>query len=212
MNCCWLLLIVLFLAWFYYGYNSVVHHRVGKDCYLLTFDDGPSPYTLEILKLLDEYGEKAIFFDNGDKLDRYKDILLTIKNKGHIIGIHGYHHIDHSEVGYVEAYNSWKSTKDKIKEITGEDAIYYRPPYGKQHYLTYKAASDLGLKHVGWTVDFKDWETDKSVDELYMRGISTGLGGEEGDIILLHDGEGSHLTVPLLKKLLPNLTSLYSCK
>jgi len=42
--------------------HSTCDRKTSTNQIAITFDDGPSPYTLEILGLLDQYGVKASFF------------------------------------------------------------------------------------------------------------------------------------------------------
>jgi peptidoglycan/xylan/chitin deacetylase (PgdA/CDA1 family) len=59
----------------------------------LTFDDGPHPqYTPELLQVLDHYNIKASFFWLGTCVDRSPAVAKTVYERGHWIGLHGYHH------------------------------------------------------------------------------------------------------------------------
>jgi peptidoglycan/xylan/chitin deacetylase (PgdA/CDA1 family) len=58
----------------------------------LTFDDGPSQNTLDILKILDKHKIKATFFMCGSKTEEGKDIMKKVADAGHTIGVHSYLH------------------------------------------------------------------------------------------------------------------------
>ena len=75
-------------------FGSQVAHgpRDGRDV-SITFDDGPDdPYTLEIAQILDARGAKGTFFMVGKTLDRRPDIARALREDGHLLSNHSYHH------------------------------------------------------------------------------------------------------------------------
>ena len=103
----------------------------GKTVYL-TFDDGPSSYTPQILDTLDKYGVKATFFvKNGGK---YNYLMKEIVNRGNAIGIHTYSHdykaIYSSEEAY---YNDMNKILKLVKDQTGVDTKIMRFPGGSSN-------------------------------------------------------------------------------
>ncbi|MDE6608589.1 MAG: polysaccharide deacetylase family protein [Lachnospiraceae bacterium] len=58
----------------------------------LTFDDGPSVYTGEILDILKEYDVKATFFVVGKEGEKYEELYKRIVEEGHTLGMHSYSH------------------------------------------------------------------------------------------------------------------------
>ena len=100
----------------------------GKTVYL-TFDDGPSSYTPQILDTLDKYGVKATFFvKNGGK---YNYVMKDIVNRGHSIGLHTYSHdykkIYSSDTAY---FNDLNKISDLVYEQTGVRTKIMRFPGG----------------------------------------------------------------------------------
>lgn len=81
---------------------------IGKTVYL-TFDDGPSQYTSEILDILDDYGVKATFFVVNGK---YNHIMKDIVDRGHQIGLHCYKHV------YSEVYESDEAYFKDLEKIS----------------------------------------------------------------------------------------------
>ena len=72
------------------------HFRLkGKEkCVCLSFDDGPDPaVTPEILKILDKYKVKAVFFCKGSEAEKYPSLVDDIRSRGHLIGNHTYSHL-----------------------------------------------------------------------------------------------------------------------
>lgn len=102
----------------------------GKTVYL-TFDDGPSQYTPQILDVLDRYGVKATFFViNG----RYNSTMKDIVNRGHQIALHTYSHnyekIYSSDTAY---FNDLQKIHDVVLKETGVDTNIIRFPGGSSN-------------------------------------------------------------------------------
>ncbi|MBR5321387.1 MAG: polysaccharide deacetylase family protein [Clostridia bacterium] len=100
----------------------------GKTVYL-TFDDGPSSYTPQILDTLDKYGVKATFFvKNGGK---YNYVMKDIVNRGHAIGLHTYTH-DYKKIYSSDSayFNDLNKISDLVYEQTGVRSKIIRFPGG----------------------------------------------------------------------------------
>ncbi len=91
----------------------------------LTFDDGPNQtHTVQILEILDRHNVKAVFFCNGQAAEDNQAIVKNITDRGHMLGNHGYVHLD-----------GWKCTTEKyIRNAERADdytsQVLFRPPYG----------------------------------------------------------------------------------
>ncbi len=112
----------------------------GKTVYL-TFDDGPSPYTLKILDILDEYGVKATFFVvNGKRNSVMKDIV----KRGHAIGLHTYSH-DYSKVyASDEAYfEDLQKISAVVKNEIGVETKIMRFPGGSSNSISKKYSKGI---------------------------------------------------------------------
>jgi len=144
----------------------------------LTFDDGPHPgSTPFLLDILDRYNIKSVFFCSGKAAEEYPEFIKKIRSKGHIIGNHGYSHLD-----------GWKTSTKKYCEdvliaagLTSDNL--FRPPYGRlsirQYYILRKS-----FKIVLWDIMPYDFDTgfgmEKSLGTL-TRMI------RPGSVIVLHD-------------------------
>lgn len=157
----------------------------------LTFDDGPHPYyTEQLLKGLKERDAKATFFITGQNVEAYPEIVLEIYKDGHLIGNHTYHHTQLTS-GNVESFKSEIiKTNEAIKEVTGEDTIYVRPPYGSWNKEFEK---ELNMFPVLWTIDPLDW---CSSDVSCIVNTVCAKAGEN-DIILMHDQYKTTVTAAL---------------
>ena len=151
----------------------------------LTFDDGPHPrYTPRLLDGLKERGVKATFFVVGKHIPEREDIIRRMNEEGHLIGNHTYDHVNIANMSMEDACLQITRTSDLIREITGKDTEYVRPPFG-----TWNRNLECGIEllPVLWTLDPKDWTT-KNVDQIVQNVVSK---VKENDIILLHDYYGS---------------------
>lgn len=168
-----------------YGKSSVKESAVSGECYeniiAITFDDGPGyKTTAKLLDGLAERNVKATFFLIGNKIEQNTDIVRRMHDEGHLIGNHTYSHVDLASVGNNSALQEIQKTNELIKNITGEDAKYIRPPFGKyNNSLIY----DVNMTPVLWSIDPDDWKT---TDVSHIVDLVVNNAGC-GDIILLHD-------------------------
>ena len=165
----------------------------GRVIYL-TFDDGPGPYTRELLDILDQYDAKATFFlVNTDHADLIKDIA----DAGHAIGIHSMTH-DYKEVyASPEAFfHDLLSMQQLIREKAGVETYLMRFPGGSSNtvsrfnpgimtYLT-QAVEDNGFCYFDWNVDSDDAGGAKNKEDVYDNVVS-GLKNRKSAIVLMHD-------------------------
>ncbi len=147
----------------------------------ITFDDGPHPkYTEQLLDGLKERGVHATFFVTGEHASLHPDIIRRMQEEGHLIGNHTYSHIQLRSSNQEQFREELIRTNQVIKEITGEDTLYVRPPYGS---WDKSFEQELNMIPVLWTIDPLDWcSSDAScvVSRVTVK-------AKENDIILLHD-------------------------
>jgi peptidoglycan/xylan/chitin deacetylase (PgdA/CDA1 family) len=158
--------------------EAVFRISTGEKSLCLTFDDGPDPdSTFKILKILDKHKVRAIFFCNGKAAEQYPDIISAIKSAGHIVGNHGYEHL-----------NGWKCTTEKYLE-NAEAAVpftsdfLFRPPYGKLSLGQYFKLKEY-FKIMFW--DIMPYDFDESFGaENSLRILKKKI--RNGSVIVLHD-------------------------
>lgn len=157
----------------------------------LTFDDGPHPfYTEQLLNGLRERDAKATFFITGENVETYPEIVKKIHEEGHLIGNHTYSHTQLTSRNQEKFKQEIIKTNEVIKEVTGEDTIYVRPPYGSWNKEFEK---ELNMFPVLWTIDPLDWcSNDVS---CIVKNVCAKA--EENDIILMHDQYKSTITAAL---------------
>ena len=147
----------------------------------LTFDDGPSEYTVELSRGLKERGVQATFFLLGENMEGRREMIEELVKDGHLIGNHSYHHVQLNKLSMEEAMEEIEKTNRLIREWTGEEPVYIRPPYGAWSQELEKV---VDMIPVFWNVDSLDWKLQNKEQVLCC------LSGqvEEGDVILMHDG------------------------
>ena len=147
----------------------------------LTFDDGPHPRsTRKLLDGLKERGIQATFFLMGSNIEGNEELVEEMKLAGHLIGNHGYSHIQMTKAGAEATFQSIEKTGHIIEEITGEKPEYWRPPYGEWNGELEDA---VRMTTVLWTLDSLDWKY-RSAAPVVRRVLKE---AEDGDIILMHD-------------------------
>lgn len=168
-----------------------------KPMVCLTFDDGPSEYTNEILDLLVEYNAKATFFEVGINTYDHEDAVRRELELGMQLGSHTWSHQDLGSISEEEAIEEIQKAKDRLYEITGEYPSVLRPPYGSLNGKAYL----IDVPIVTWSVDTLDWESrdaDAVMDAIFAEDTL------DGKCILMHSLYGS--TVEALSRLLPWLS------
>ena len=169
--------------------NNVENDNLKKIA--ITFDDGPHPsYTEQLLDGLKERGVHATFFVTGEHAGLHPEIIKRMQNEGHLIGNHTYSHIELTKNNREDFKEELIMTNKVIKEITGEEVQYVRPPYGSWDKSFEK---ELNMFPVLWTVDPLDWSS-KNVTGI-TRKIVTNT--KENDIILMHDYFETSVTAAL---------------
>lgn len=146
----------------------------------LTFDDGPSEYTEELLDCLVENNAKATFFMLGQNVEAYPEIAKKVSDAGMELGNHSYSHPDLVTIGAEAAAQQVSNTDAALKAATGFEATVMRPPGGSFN-DSVKAAIDHPL--IIWSIDTRDWAT-KSEDQTYQVVMDN---AQDGSVVLMHD-------------------------
>ncbi|WP_313343015.1 polysaccharide deacetylase family protein [Sedimentibacter sp.] len=168
----------------------------NKPMIAITYDDGPSKYTPEILNTLKENNSVATFFVLGSQVHGNKDILNRMIGEGNQIGNHTYNHKNLTTISDEELYKQIQGTDDLIYIATGYTPTVVRPPYGTtSEELNKKIQKPI----IQWSIDTRDWESRNAgiIVENILKDV------KDGDIILMHDLYDS--TVKASKIVIPEL-------
>lgn len=166
----------------------------GKPSVYLTFDDGPIPESTPwILSTLSRHDAKATFFMVADNARRYPDLLKAVRDAGHAVGNHTFHHQPPFR----------QSTDELIADVRLADEILcsrlFRPPHGLIFPHQQKALADEGYRIVMFDLNTLDYRVDRTPEEI-LRSVMANV--RPGCIINLHD---SLKSIGKLKRCLPEI-------
>ncbi|MBM3774163.1 MAG: polysaccharide deacetylase family protein [Acidobacteria bacterium] len=149
----------------------------------LTFDDGPSESTPELLEILDRYGVRATFFQCGANIRRLPAVARQVAAAGHEIGNHSDTHprLYFRPAGFIE--RELERAQRAIEDATGAGCRWFRPPYGARWFGLRAAQRRLGLTGVMWTLLARDWRLPAATTVRRLLGRVS-----NGAILCLHDG------------------------
>ena len=178
----------------------------------LTFDDGPSDQTGEILDILKEYDVKATFFVIG-RNERYYPMYKRIVEEGHTLAIHSYSH-EYSTIyaSYDNFVNDVEELRKLLYDVTGVDCRYYRFPGGSSNRVTPVPVNDLidyldsaGLTYFDWNALNNDAVIAGQTPDQLVKNILKDALNYDDTIILMHDLDCCHETVESLPSLIEQL-------
>ena len=174
--------------------NRIIDYN--KPVIALTFDDGPSQYTENILNTLKKYKVNATFFVIGNKVKNYQSVLLRCLYDGNEIGNHTYNHKYLPKLNEQDFLLQIEKTQEVIKKYTGYTPTIMRPSYGA---VNKKMKSLTNLEIVLWNIDTLDWRyhnVQKIADKVLEK-------ASDGAIVLMHDtyqktSEALNIIIPKL--------------
>lgn len=180
------------------------HASTSKRVVALTFDDGPSVYTPQVLSILRRDHVPATFFLIGEQVSTFAGYVRAEQAQGDLVGDHTWTHPDLVQLPSEQVRSQLSETAQAIHATTGHWPDWFRPPYGSVDGEVVDVASSLRLRTALWSVDPQDWSlpgTQAIIDRV--------LGATSpGSIILMHDGGGNRSeTVAALPTIIGTLLS-----
>lgn len=193
-----------------------VYYEKTKKIYL-TFDDGPSTCTSDILDILDKYNVKATFFVLGSNVDNNPGLVKRAYDSGHFIANHGYSH------AYSQIYSTsenvlveYNQTVDAIRRAIGVDGYnphLFRFPGGssggKYNDVKQEAIGLLktnGITYTNWNCLTGDSAGSKTIEEMWNQ-LNETASGDDNLVILMHDAGDKQVTVEFLPQLIEKYQS-----
>jgi len=153
------------------------------DAVALTFDDGPSPYTMQLLRILRRNGAHATFFDVGNRLAYWPAAARAEARLGGV-GNHTWSHAHLTRLPHWLVWLELMRTQYEVDAQVGWKPRLFRTPYAEHSPATDAISLKLGLVEVFWNVDARDDVPHARVRAI-VRNVERGL--RPGSIILLHD-------------------------
>lgn len=173
----------------------------GQKIVALTFDDGPGPYTEELLDFLKQEGVRATFFVLGTRVDAYPKLIRRMAAEGHEIGNHSNAHNMLHRMDLVGVRNEMGKCAEKIEKLLGYRPTIMRCPGGNKNSAVEQYAKEAGIPIAYWSVDTLDWQ---SRDKDAILNIAFGKNGiRDGSIVLMHDIHKT--TIPAAKEMILRL-------
>ena len=182
----------------------------------LTFDDGPSSGTDEILDILADYGVKATFFVVGKEGEWARDAYCRIVEEGHTLGMHSYTHDYQQIYASLDAYQEdLLKLQDYLYEVTGVTSVYVRFPGGSSNRVSRTDMRELiawledeGFTYYDWNISSQDASGTKLTPEEVVENCLDGLEKKDNVIILMHDAASKHTTVEALPLLIESIQAM----
>lgn len=168
----------------------------------LTFDDGPGPYTEQILEILEKNNIKATFFVTNQLGSKYQYLIKKEYDAGHTVGIHTYSHVMKSIYDSVDAYlNDFEKIRKIVADQTGVEPKYFRFPGGTSNHVAKTSMSELSKLMLEKGYVYFDWHTsvedagsctkkkgDTEKEKCILNNFKNGLNNNNANnIVLMHD-------------------------
>ncbi len=161
---------------------SVWKGPAARRAIALTFDDGPSESTPDLISLLHDFGARATFFQCGHHVRRLPRIAERCLAAGHEIG----NHTDTHPSLYLRSpqfiFDQLDRAQRIIAETTGVAPTLFRAPYGARWFGLRAAQNRLGLLGVMWSAIALDWKLTKDQIAARLDRVTPGA------ILCFHDG------------------------
>ena len=181
----------------------------GKKVYL-TFDDGPSSNTDQILDILKDYDVKATFFVVGKTDERSVKAYQRIVEEGHTLAMHSYSHkydeIYESKEAFARDLNS---LQEYLYETTGVWPRIYRFPVGSSNTVSkvdmqelIEYLTDIGITYFDWNVASGDAVSRTLPAETIVNNCLSGIEKQKESVILMHDASNKGTTIEALPQII----------
>jgi peptidoglycan-N-acetylglucosamine deacetylase len=152
----------------------------------LTFDDGPGPFTLPILRELQSLHAHATFFVIGRNVKQSPGIVRELRAAGMVVGNHSWSHPRLTRFGLGAQRAQLRRTQDILAQTIGQRPRFFRPPMWLWNRTTARAVAEQGMVGVLFSIDTRDWSL-PGVTAIVRRALKA----RDGQIIALHDAGGA---------------------
>ena len=165
----------------------------------ITFDDGPTLNTPEIIETLEKYNAKATFFVLEERIVMYPEYIKQIIHSKNAIGLHGVSHSEEIYATETSPLEEMEKTNIALEHLTGEKSKLVRVPFGSSYRLTQMQAEKLwenGYMIWDWNVDPRD-SVGKIVPEKVLANLRRDLAKcKDTPVILFHDRKSTAKLLP----------------
>jgi len=183
-------------------YAPVVSRTPGPDVWL-TIDDGPSPETLAVLDLLDQYDAKASFFMVGKRAQAHPELVHEVLRRGHDLGNHSHSHPQARfwALGPAQMAREIGQCQQALTAIAGAPPRWYRSVVGMTNPFVAAALARHRLERIGWSA--RGYDGVNCTPEGVVARIAPDLA--PGAIVLLHEGAAHGHNLAIIEAVLLQL-------
>lgn len=164
----------------------------------LSFDDGPSNVTADILDILKKEKVKATFFVVGSWGEENAQDMVRAFREGHAIENHSWDHPYMAGMTAEQMTDEIERNADWIESFIGQRPEFFRPPYINVSPLLHET---IGLTFING-INCEDWEPSVDAATRTQRILDQ---AKDGDVILMHDMADNVQTVEAVRTLIPAL-------
>ena len=162
---------------------------VGPDCRVLhcvavTYDDGPSAMTPQLLNTIKKFKLSITFFEMGNSIMAFPNTARKVAAAGMEIGNHTVTHPNLPAKTPDRIRHELEHNSQLIKNFTGATPLLFRPPYGAHNSTVDEVAKDNGMAIIQWQIDSEDWKNRNP--EMTYKNVMTAL-PYTAPFILEHD-------------------------
>ncbi|MET9889841.1 polysaccharide deacetylase family protein [Streptomyces sp. NPDC006465] len=170
----------------------------------LTFDDGPSTTTPNLLNALKQNGLRATMFNQGQYAAGNPAQVRAQVDAGMWVGNHSYTHPHLTQQSQAQIDSEISRTQQAIAAAGGGTPKLFRPPYGETNATVKAVEAAYGLTEIIWDVDSQDWNGASTDAIVQAAGRLT-----NGQIILMHDWPAN--TIAAIPRIAQGLASRGLC-
>jgi len=158
----------------------------GKRVIALTFDDGPSAYTAQVLSVLQQYHVPATFFEVGYEVAATPQITRMVHDAGYPVQNHTWDHSNLATLPASQFPHEIDQTQNVITSVTGEAPNCVRPPYDAFNSTVLDQLGQRGLTTMSYSIDSRDYKR-PGVGAIVNNVVGAAF---PGAVAGLHDGGG----------------------
>ena len=174
----------------------------GKKEIALTFDDGPGPYTPQVLGVLERYDVPATFFEIGEMVADYPQYSREVVAAGYPVEDHTWSHPDLTDIPAAQVEYQIDAAQEEIRSVTGVTSACLRPPYDSWDAAVLDQVAQDGLTTMSYSIDSRDW-TLPGVQAIVANVVNAAF---PGAVVDMHDGGGPRYeTVEALPQIIDGL-------
>lgn len=182
----------------------------------LTFDDGPSSNTVQILDILKENDVKATFFVIGREDEASKALYQRIVDEGHTLAMHSFTHKYSTLYSSMEAFEEdFSRIQNYLYEVTGKESLFYRFPGGSSNHVSNENMKEFisflnrrQITYFDWNVSSGDATSQAYAPEELIENVMEDVKKYKTSVVLMHDSVTKTSTVKALGPMIQELKNM----